>query len=121
MRMAHWYPIPLFLLLLSACTEKRVVDDSLPPAGPCASTGRADDFVRQVASEELKKFGKVCEPAQITLYPLNERETVWRACCLSAGMTFAFYPARCVAHRTSGQLVECSGDAPLAPSKAPSE
>lgn len=72
----------------------------------CAQGGRADDIVRKTAMSEFTEFGKSCEPYEISTFPQNERETVWRVCCGGAALNYIFFPDKCVARRASG-LIQC--------------
>jgi hypothetical protein len=85
--------------------EERQVDTAVAESG-CSQAGRADDIVKKTAIAEFQQFGKSCEPYEVTTYPQNERETVWRVCCGGSGLNFIFFPAKCVAHRASS-LIDC--------------
>lgn len=89
------------------CTaeEERQPDNVLTESS-CGQAGRADDIVRNQAQVEFQQFGKLCQPYEISTYPQNERETVWRVCCGGAALNFIFFPAKCVARRGSG-LIDC--------------
>ncbi|HNN96635.1 MAG TPA: hypothetical protein PKI03_30410 [Pseudomonadota bacterium] len=103
---------------LAACADKQVVDDPVA-AGPCRETGRVDDTVKKEAIAEFKRFGRICELYNLTANAENEQETVWRVCCGEAALTYAYYPGKCVARRTSNGLIQCgSGEALTTPAKA---
>lgn len=91
----------------AGCTaeEERQPDNVLTESS-CGQAGRADDIVRNQAQVEFQQFGKLCQPYEISTYPQNERETVWRVCCGGAALNFIFFPAKCVARRGSG-LIDC--------------
>ncbi len=97
------------LLGVIACAgetgEERQPDTALLESG-CAQAGRADDIVRKAAIAEFQQFGKSCEPYEVTAYPQNERETVWRVCCGGTALNYIFFPTKCVARRASS-LIDC--------------
>jgi len=107
-RWTLWGMLGIVLPGLSAgCTteEERQPDNALTETN-CGQAGRADDIVRTQAKVEFETFGKLCQPYEISTYPQNERETVWRVCCGGAALNFIFFPAKCVARRGSG-LIDC--------------
>jgi hypothetical protein len=107
----------LSLACFSSCADKRVVDDTLP-TGPCLATGRVDDIVKKESIAEFARLGRSCELYNLAATSENEQETVWRVCCGEAALTYAYYPAKCVARRTSNGLIQCqSGEALPAASK----
>lgn len=93
---------------LSACAETgpETQADNAAAEVNCAQGGRADDIVRKTAMQEFTEFGKTCEPYEISTFPQNERETVWRVCCGGAALNYIFFPSKCVARRASG-LIQC--------------
>jgi hypothetical protein len=110
--------LAMLLSCLPACADKQVVDDpSL--TGPCRETGRIDDTVKKEAIAEFKRFGRTCELYNLTATAENEQETLWRVCCGEAALTYAYYPGKCVARRTSNGLIQCgTGEALTTPAKA---
>ena len=107
--------LPLLTVLaappLLSCADKRVVDDQLP-TGPCQATGRVDDIVKKESIAEFARLGRTCELYNLNATAENEQETVWRVCCGEAALTYAYYPAKCVARRSSNGLIQCqSGEA----------
>lgn len=95
-------------LTLSGCLgdEPERQADNAAATISCAQGGRADDIVRKTAMAEFTEFGKSCEPYEISTFPQNERETVWRVCCGGAALNYIFFPDKCVARRASG-LIQC--------------
>jgi len=87
-------------------TEPERQADNAAATINCAQGGRADDIVRKTAMAEFTEFGKTCEPYEISTFPQNERETVWRVCCGGAALNYIFFPDKCVARRASG-LIQC--------------
>jgi hypothetical protein len=87
-------------------TEGERQADNTTATISCAQGGRADDIVRKTAMAEFTEFGKTCEPYEISTFPQNERETVWRVCCGGAALNYIFFPDKCVARRASG-LIQC--------------
>src|SRR5262245_60547788 len=79
--------------------EERQADNTVAEATSCAQGGRADDIVRKTAMAEFQEFGKSCEPYEVSTFPQNERETVWRVCCGGAALNYIFFPGKCVARR----------------------
>jgi len=110
----------LQLACLASCADKRVVDDTLP-TGPCQATGRVDDIVKKESIAEFARFGRSCELYNLSATAENEQETVWRVCCGEAALTYAYYPARCVARRTSNRLIQCQSAEPLPAPNKPDE
>lgn len=98
-----------FVGSMSGClgdTEGERQADNAAATINCAQGGRADDIVRKTAMSEFTEFGKTCEPYEISTFPQNERETVWRVCCGGAALNYIFFPDKCVARRASG-LIQC--------------
>lgn len=119
----------LSLTCVVSCADKRVVDDTLP-TGPCQATGRVDDIVKKESIAEFARLGRHCELYNLNVTAENEQETVWRVCCGEAALTYAYYPAKCVARRTSNGLIQCQSgevlpasnkaeDAPIKPAPPP--
>lgn len=103
------------VLATAGCKEKHVVDDTLPSTGDCSQTGRADDIVKKTAIEEFKRYRKTCELYDLALSSQNPQDTVWRVCCGEAALMFVYYPAKCVARRTSSTLITCQSGEPMPP------
>lgn len=103
------YLFVAFLVGLLGCAaetgEERQPDNALAESA-CVQAGRADDIVRKSAMAEFQEFGKNCEIYEISAYPQNERETVWRVCCGGAALNYIFFPSKCVARRASS-LITC--------------
>lgn len=110
----------LSLVSLSSCADKHVVDDTLP-TGPCKVTGRVDDIVKKESIAEFARLGRSCELYNLTATAENEQETVWRVCCGEAALTYAYYPAKCVARRSSNGLIQCQNGEAMPASNKPDE
>jgi hypothetical protein len=96
-------------LALSGCaTDSSSREDrssELPVSeNSCGESGRADTMVRKEAVIEFQKYGKSCQPYEMTNFPQNDRETLWHVCCGGMALNFIFFPAKCVAHRGSGPV-----------------
>lgn len=98
--------LPLFLTLSCVPENEQVADNALLQTD-CGSHDRIDAQVRRQAVEDFKNLGKPCEQDQIQIFPQNERETLWKACCGPAAINFIYYLQKCVVHR-SGGLVQCT-------------
>ena len=98
--------LPL-LLTLSCVPENEQVADNALLQTDCGAHDRIDAQVRRQAVEDFRNLGKPCDQDQLQIFPQNERETLWKACCGPAAINFIYYLQKCVVHR-SGGLVQCT-------------
>lgn len=113
-----WLGLGLGLLgpVLGCHPETDHLPDNTVAQAECGQKVRVD---AQVKAQAIADFAagadkKRCEPYDVQIYPRNQRETLWHACCAGSAFNYIYYPEKCVVRKAAGPIA-CTAEAPAQP------